>query len=168
MCSFGNYSVLMLNTCLQRVIYYLAIGFGTGRLPKAPGTFGTLCGVALYLPLSVLSLPLYLVVTGLVIIAGISICGYAARQLGEHDHPSIVWDEIAGFLVSMIAAPQGIGWIVLGFCLFRLFDILKPGPIRWLDRQLTGGLGIMLDDVAAGLAACLCLQVIAYSVAMIS
>ena len=151
---------------IQSIIYYLAIGFGTGRLPKAPGTYGTLCGVLIYLPLSMLSLPLYLAITGLVIIAGIGICGYAARQLGEHDHPSIVWDEIAGFLVSMIAAPQGIVWIVLGFGLFRLFDILKPWPIRWLDRQVTGGLGIMLDDVAAGLAASVCLQAIAYSLSI--
>ena len=154
----------MLTVLLQRITYYCAIGFGSGRLPKAPGTFGTLVGVLLYLPLSTLSLPVYLAITSLVFLVGIGICGYAARHLGKHDHPSIVWDEIAGFFVCMIAAPQGILWVVLGFCLFRLFDILKPWPISWLDRHINGGLGIMLDDVAAGIAANLCLQGIAYSV----
>ncbi len=156
----------MINTYLQRIVYNLAIGFGAGRLPKAPGTYGTLVGVLIYLPLSLLSLPVYLAITVGIILAGISICGYAARQLGEHDHPSIVWDEIAGLLVTMIAAPQGIGWVILGFVLFRLFDILKPWPINRIDQKVPGGLGIMLDDVAAGIAAGLSLQLIAFGLVL--
>jgi phosphatidylglycerophosphatase A len=154
----------MMNTYLERLVYYLAIGFGAGRLPKAPGTYGTLVGVLIYLPLSLLSLPLYLMITASLILVGIGICGYAARQLGKHDHPSIVWDEIAGLLVTMIAAPQGIGWVILGFALFRCFDIFKPWPINRIDQKVSGGLGIMLDDIAAGIAAGLSLQLIAYSI----
>ena len=151
-------------TFLRHMAYNLAIGFGIGRLPKAPGTYGTCVGVLGYLAISGVSLPVYLVITSGVILVGIVICGEAARQLGAHDHPSIVWDEIAGFLVSMIAAPPGMIWIFVGFILFRLFDILKPWPICWLDQQVHGGLGMMLDDVAAGLAAGLCLQLVAHSI----
>ena len=117
--------------------------------------------MALYLPLSYLPLWAYLAVTLAAVLAGIGICGWSARRLGVHDHPGIVWDEIAGYLVTMIAAPGGPAWILLGFLLFRLFDILKPWPIRWLDRSVGGGLGIMLDDVAAGLASLACLQLAA-------
>ncbi len=147
---------------LGRPLHFLAFGFGAGCSPRAPGTMGTLVAVALYLPLSHLPLPLYAAVTLAVALAGIPICGWSARQLGVHDHPGIVWDEIAGYLLTMLGAPAGLGWVVAGFVLFRLFDILKPWPIRWLDRRVGGGLGIMLDDLAAGVAAAACLQLAAY------
>jgi phosphatidylglycerophosphatase A len=146
---------------LANPVHLLAFGFGTGCSPKAPGTVGTLLAVGLYLPLSLLSLPAYLAVVFAVSAVGIWLCGRAARDLGVHDHPGIVWDEIAGYLVTMIAAPAGWFWIVAGFVLFRLFDIWKPWPIRWFDRQVGGGLGIMLDDLVAGAFAALCLQAIA-------
>ncbi len=146
---------------LTHPIHFLAFGFGTGCSPKAPGTLGTLAAVGLYVPLSNLPEWGYLLVVFAVVMSGIAICDWSARQLNVHDHPGIVWDEIAGYLITMIAAPDGGLWILLGFALFRLFDILKPWPISYLDRQIGGGLGIMLDDVAAGLAAFGLMQLIA-------
>ena len=140
------------------IVHMLAFGMGAGCSPKAPGTMGTLLAVGIYLPLSRLSLPAYLVVLLLVIVVGIWLCDKAARELGVHDHPGIVWDEIAGYLLTMLAAPAGWQWIVVGFALFRLFDIWKPWPIGWLDRRVGGGLGIMLDDLVAGAFAAACLQ----------
>ncbi len=141
-------------------VHLLAFGFGAGCSPKAPGTMGTLLAVGIYLPLSQLPLWAYGFALLLVVVAGVGLCGKAARDLGVHDHPGIVWDEIAGFLLTMFAAPSGWLWIVIGFVLFRLFDIWKPWPIRWLDRRVGGGLGIMADDVVAGLFAAVCLQIL--------
>ena len=145
---------------LLHPVHCLAFGFGAGCVPKAPGTMGTLVAVVFYLLLLPLSQSWYIGVTLIVVLAGIGICGWSARQLGVHDHPGIVWDEIAGYLITMIAAPKGVVWIVLGFGLFRLFDIIKPWPIAYIDRKVGGGLGIMLDDVVAGLAAFACMQLI--------
>ena len=132
---------------------WLANGLGTGLIPWAPGTFGSLLGVVLYLLMNGLALWLYLLVTLLAFVAGIGICSHAARKLGEHDHPSIVWDEIVGVLITLIAVPAQWLWIGTGFVLFRIFDIWKPWPVRVADRRVKGGLGIMLDDVlAAGYA----------------
>ncbi|MCW9078836.1 MAG: phosphatidylglycerophosphatase A [Gammaproteobacteria bacterium] len=144
------------------IAHLLAFGMGAGCSPKAPGTMGTLLAVAIYLPLSRLSLPVYAAVLLVVILVGIWLCDKAARELGVHDHPGIVWDEIAGYLLTMLAAPAGWLWVVVGFALFRLFDIWKPWPIGWLDRRVGGGLGIMLDDLVAGLFAAACLQGLAY------
>jgi phosphatidylglycerophosphatase A len=143
---------------LGNPVHLLAFGFGAGCSPKAPGTMGTLLAVGIYLPLSQLSLTVYLAVLVAVILGGIWLCDKAARDLGVHDHPGIVWDEIAGYLLTMVAAPRGWLWIGLGFALFRLFDIWKPWPISWLDRRIGGGFGIMLDDLVAGVFAALCLQ----------
>ena len=95
-------------------------------------------------------------------VAGIWLCGRSADRLGVHDHPAIVWDEIVGYLITMLLAPTGWVWILLGFILFRIFDIWKPWPIRWLDKQVRGGAGIMLDDVLAAVFAMIFLQIIAY------
>lgn len=135
-------------------VLFLAFGFGSGLAKKAPGTFGTLAAVPLYLALvQVQNLFVYSVVTLLVILVGVWICGQAAEKLGEHDFGGIVWDEIAGLLVTMWLVPFTWQAVALGFILFRLFDIVKPWPIRWIDRQVHGGLGIMLDDVLAGVFA---------------
>lgn len=149
---------------LRNPAHLLSFGFGSGLAPKAPGTFGTLAAVPLYLLLSGVSLPVYLAVVLLGALLGIWLCGYTAHHLGEHDHPSIVWDEVVGYFITMIAAPAGWLWLLLGFLLFRLFDILKPWPIRWVDRHVHGGFGIMLDDVLAGAMAWLVLQGIAWFV----
>lgn len=143
-------------------VHFLALGFGFGCFPKAPGTFGTLAAIPLY----VLLQPLGVVAYGLTLIAGFIIgvwlCERVAQDLGVHDHPSIVWDEIIGYLVTMVVAPPGWGWIILGFVLFRFFDILKPWPIRPVDRRLRGGIGIMLDDVLAAVYAWVMLQALAW------
>jgi len=140
------------------IAHMLAFGLGAGCSPKAPGTMGTLLAVAIYLPLSQLPLAAYALVLTVLILFGIWLCDKAARDLGVHDHPGIVWDEIAGFLLTMLGAPAGWQWIVVGFVLFRLFDIWKPWPIGWLDRRVGGGLGIMLDDLVAAIFAACCLQ----------
>jgi len=149
-------------TLLKNPVHLLALGFGAGYTPKLPGTAGTLVGVLIYLPLQSLNWMVYLTLVVLLFLVGVWICGKTAETLGEHDHNAIVWDEIVGYLVTMIAAPQGWVWIVLGFCLFRLFDICKPWPIRWLDKQVKGGFGIMVDDVLAGFFAAIMIQIIAY------
>ena len=133
--------------------HLLALGFGSGLLPRAPGTAGTLVAVPLYLLCAGLPGDAYLLVTALAFLIGVYLCGRTAHALGLHDHPGIVWDEVVGFFVTMAWAPPGALWVLLGFLSFRLFDILKPWPIRALDRAVHGGFGIMLDDLLAGLAA---------------
>lgn len=134
---------------LQRLACFVASGFGAGRAPRAPGTFGTLVAVPLYLLLREAGPVLYASVTVVLFVAGIWICDVAGRDQGD-DAPSIVWDEIVGFLVAMFMVPTGWGWLVAGFVLFRFFDIVKPFPIGMADRRLHGGFGTMLDDVLAG------------------
>jgi phosphatidylglycerophosphatase A len=93
-------------------------------------------------------------------IVGIYLCGKTAADIGVHDHGGIVWDEFVGMWITMLWAPAGWGWLALGFVLFRFFDIIKPWPIRWLDKHVHGGVGIMLDDIVAGVMALLCLQAV--------
>lgn len=143
---------------LANPVHLLAFGAGAGMMPKAPGTWGTLVAVPVFVLLQGLSLPVYLVLVLALSVLGVWICGAAARDLGVHDHPGIVWDEIVGYLITMIAAPAGWSWWLAGFVLFRLFDILKPWPIRAVDTGVEGGFGIMLDDILAGLMALACLQ----------
>jgi phosphatidylglycerophosphatase A len=131
----------------------LSLGFGAGLSPIAPGTAGTLVAVPLYLALAQLAWPWYLAIVVIGFAAGIWLCGYTSKALGEHDHGGIVWDEIVGFWITMIAVPPTWQWILLGFVLFRVFDILKPWPVRIADRRIPGGLGIMFDDLLAGLYA---------------
>ena len=134
-------------------VLFLAFGFGSGLAPRAPGTAGTLAAIPLYLWFSLYGNAVYLALLALVCVTGVWICERASRLLGTHDHPGIVWDEFAGFLVTMSVAPAGWPWLVAGFVLFRLFDIWKPWPVSWADKKLSGGLGIMLDDLLAGLLA---------------
>lgn len=134
-------------------VIFLATGFGLGYAPKAPGTVGTLAGVLLYLAFAPFSLTVYLIATLVVCVIGVPICGLTAKWWGMHDHPSIVWDEVAGYLITMIAWPFAWSTIVIGFIWFRVFDILKPWPINLLDKRVQGGLGIMLDDILAGVYA---------------
>ena len=134
--------------------HFLAFGFGSGLAPKAPGTFGTLAAIPLFLLICHLPLMLYLLVIVLAFVAGIYICQRVSDDLKVHDHSGIVWDEIVGFWITMIAIPVSWQSILAGFLLFRLFDIWKPWPIKWLDKQVKGGFGIMVDDVLAGLFSC--------------
>ena len=145
---------------LKNPVHFLSLGFGSGMAPYAPGTFGTLAAVPIYLLLQPLGLPIYLLITVIAFVAGIWLCGETAQALGVHDHSGIVWDEVVGYLVTMIAVPLDWKWILLGFLLFRLFDVLKPWPIRWIDNKVSGGLGIMLDDILAGFFALITLHLV--------
>jgi phosphatidylglycerophosphatase A len=140
---------------------FLATGFGVGTIPVAPGTVGTLLAVPLYLALAQAGLLLYLEILAVMVVVGLVVCHTASAILGD-DHPSIVWDEIVGFLITMIAAPAGALWIVAGFLLFRLFDIWKPYPVRLAQDRFHGGFGTMIDDVLAGVYAWLCLHALVW------
>ncbi len=143
---------------LKNPVHFLSLGFGSGLFPVAPGTAGTLAAIPLYLVIAQLDVTAYLIITLLIVAGGVYLCGETSRELGVEDHPAIVWDEIAGFCISMTAVPVKLEWVIAGFLLFRLFDILKPWPIRVLDRSIKGGMGIMLDDVLAGIFAALLLH----------
>ncbi|MCH2455310.1 MAG: phosphatidylglycerophosphatase A, partial [Idiomarina sp.] len=110
-------------------IHWLSLGFGTGLAPKAPGTFGTLVGIPFVYLITQLTWQWQLIALILTTIIGIFLCQYTAKAMGEHDHPSIVWDEIVGYGFAMIALPFEATWLIAAFLLFRLFDIWKPGPI---------------------------------------
>lgn len=144
---------------LSHPLHLLALGFGLGLAPVAPGTFGTLAALPFLAALLWLPATVYAVMVSIITIAGIWICGRVAKDVGVHDHAAIVWDEIAGFLIAVVPVTIGVEVynllidLVFLFVLFRLLDALKPWPISLLDRQLGGGLGIMADDVAAGAAA---------------
>ena len=138
---------------LKDPVHLLAFGFGSGLSPVAPGTAGTLVAVPLVYGVMQFGLIVHSVFACLAILAGLYICGESARRLQAHDHGGIVWDEICGYTVTMLAAPPRWYWLLGGFVLFRFFDIVKPSPIREADHSLSGGLGIMLDDVIAGLFA---------------
>ena len=141
-------------------IFLLAFGFGSGFAPKAPGTAGTLLAVLIHLIL--VNLPPW--IHGTIIFAaffiGIWICGRTAEYLGVHDHEGIVWDEFAGYWVMMFLVPSNWLWVSFGFVLFRILDIFKPWPISEVDRQVGGGLGIMLDDLLAGVMGAVCIHAI--------
>lgn len=150
---------------IKHPIHILATGFYSGLIKPAPGTWGTLAAALIYLlVLSQLSIHFFYGLTLFSAIAGIYICGKCAKDCGTHDHGSIVWDEFAGYWLSLaIVSFFLLGthihpiWQALAFLLFRLFDIAKPFPIGFLDRRLSGGLGIMLDDLIAGVFAALSL-----------
>lgn len=138
--------------------HFLALGFGSGLAPRAPGTFGTLAALPLYLLLAGLSGPLYWTVVLLGGLLGIWACGRTGRALGVADHGGIVWDEIIAFLIVLPFAPQSWWGYALAFALFRLFDIWKPFPIARLDARVQGGLGVMLDDLLAAGYAVACIM----------
>ena len=142
---------------LKDPVVFIALGFGSGLSPIAPGTAGTIIAIPLYLLLSQFDFWIYLAVTMFVTFAGIWLSAYTANKLKVHDHPSIVIDEIAGFFITMALVPNELIWIVIGFALFRFFDAVKPWPISWIDKNVKGGLGIMIDDVVAGVVSLLCM-----------
>ncbi len=144
---------------LHDPINFLAFGLGTGLSPVAPGTAGSLVGLALAWGTADLPLILRLVVAVALIVSGVWICGESARRIGVHDHPGIVWDEIAGIYAALLVVPPPLWAWAFGFGLFRLFDVWKPWPIRDLDHRLKGGLGIMLDDLVAALYTALMLGI---------
>ncbi len=148
------------NFRLLNPIHFLALGFGSGLAPKAPGTFGTLAAVPLFLLLAPLNSTFYLLLIIIMSVTGIYICGKAAEDAGVPDHGAIVWDEFVGFLITMFLIPVTWQTVLVGFILFRIFDILKPWPISYLDKNCHGGFGIMIDDIVAGIAAWACMYLI--------
>jgi phosphatidylglycerophosphatase A len=145
---------------LSNPVHLLAFGFGSGLLPKAPGTAGTIAAILPWLWLSQQSLTTYLTVLLVAIIIGVYLCGKTSRDMGVHDHSGIVWDEFCGLWLTMVAVPATWQWLLLGFVLFRFFDIIKPWPINWLDKKIPGGLGIMVDDLLAAVYSWLILQLL--------
>ena len=150
----------------DRFIVFCGVGFGSGLLPKAPGTFGSafaLLFIPLWLAIDLSSTILAIILMSLI---GIYICGHTAKVMGVHDDGRIVWDEFAGqsitFLPLLYLNEMSWMWALVGFALFRLFDVWKPWPIRVIDRQIDGGFGIMLDDIIAGLWAALCILLYFY------
>ena len=143
---------------LKNPIHLLAVGFGSGLSKYAPGTFGTLAAIPFYFQLVRMPSLYFYIAVAIAAIVGIYICGKCAKDIGEHDHSSIVWDEFVGLWITLLFCPVHWIWAAIGFGFFRLFDILKPFPINLLDKHVRGGFGIMVDDVLAGIFAMLCLQ----------
>lgn len=144
----------------QKWIHFFATGFFSGTIHFAPGTMGTLVAIPFYLILQTLSLPLYAIFVLITFLIGIWLCGEASKPFKTPDHPSIVWDEMVGFWLTMFAIPFSGVNLLLGFLAFRLFDIWKPWPIGWVDKKIHGGLGIMLDDILAAIYANIILQIL--------
>lgn len=148
---------------LLNPVHFLALGFGSGLAKFMPGTFGTLAAVPLVL-ISATSLDVssYIALTLIVSVMGIVLCGKTAQDMQVHDHSAIVWDEVAGLFITLIAVPISWQTMVLGFLLFRLFDIVKPWPISFVDKHVHGGFGIMLDDIIAGVFALTTMHLVLY------
>jgi len=138
---------------LDRIILFFASGFLSGYAPLASGTAGTLVGIAIFILLNQFPLKLYGILTSAIVFFGVWLSSRAEAILGEKDSGVIVIDEIAGFLITMFALPMTWQTIVIGFFVFRAFDIFKPFPIRRIDQRVPGGWGGMLDDVLAGVYA---------------
>ncbi|MBW2515782.1 MAG: phosphatidylglycerophosphatase A [Deltaproteobacteria bacterium] len=142
----------------QRAVLFLATGFFIGYLPGAPGTFGTLLGLPICYLLSGLHIGLSVIAVVLFIGFSIAVASAAEKILNQNDPAQIVIDEIAGILVTFVGIPFNLQTAVLGFIIFRVFDILKPPPIRWMDATVSGGSGVVVDDVVAGIYANLMLR----------
>ncbi len=138
--------------------YFIGYGFGTGLLPKMPGTWGTLIAIPVYLLAAKLSFIPYIIFVLLLAFYAARLSDVLSKEIALHDDPGMNIDEIVGYLVTMMIAPLSWWAIILGFGYFRLFDILKPWPISWVDRNVTGGVGMILDDIMAGVAAMLLLK----------
>lgn len=144
--------------------HLLAVGFGSGLTPWLPGTAGTLAALPFWYLLSLLPVPVYWLIVVLAALIGIWLCGKTAHDMGIHDHGAIVWDEFVGLWITLAVLPHPVlsahgwpipdwCWLLAGFILFRLLDMWKPWPIRWFDQKTPGGVGIMLDDIIAGIIA---------------
>lgn len=143
-------------------IHIIACGFGIGLCPYFPGTLATLAAIPLAIFLSHFSLFYYIAACVILFIAGIYLCGKTNRDFQTDDHPAAVFDEIATFPITLISVPMTWPWILAAFILFRFFDIVKPWPISWVDKNIHGGFGVMLDDALAALITLAILQIILY------
>lgn len=140
-----------LRTIWTNPIHFVACAFGFGTLPWMPGTWTTLATIPIVIALKHFPEWAYIGISVAMVLIGIYICGVFNRDIGSKDHPACSWDEMAGFLLVMIGLPPSWYYLLTGFVLFRFFDIIKPWPISWADQKVSGGLGVMLDDVIAAL-----------------
>jgi len=145
---------------MRNPVHFLALGFGSGLVPFMPGTFGSLAAVPLIYFSANLPVALFITITLVASVVGIYLCGKTADDMQVHDHGSIVWDEVAGMFISFLFVPITAPTLLIGFLLFRLFDILKPWPIGVVDKRMHGGTGIMLDDIIAGIMTCVCMHLV--------
>ncbi len=135
---------------LKTTAGFFAFGFGSGLAPFAPGTFGTIAAIPFYLVLKEFSWPMYAWLVFIAFVVGVKLCNVTGGRLGVHDYGGIVWDEFVGMWITLFLIPFSWQNLVLGFIVFRFFDIIKPFPIGWLDKRVSGGFGVMIDDVLAG------------------
>lgn len=141
--------------------HFLSFGFGAGLVPKGPGTAGTLVAFPMYWYLAPhLTDAMFLLVLIWAFAFGVWVCDITGKALGVHDYGGIVWDEIVAFTLVLFFTPEGWGWKLLAFVLFRYFDIIKPEPIRHFDKTWRGGLGVMFDDILAAGYTLLCLAIL--------
>ncbi|MBL4772198.1 MAG: phosphatidylglycerophosphatase A [Alcanivoracaceae bacterium] len=148
------------DVALKTYAGFFAFGFGSGLSPFAPGTLGTLAAIPLYLILVQLSWPMYAWLVFIAFVVGIKLCDVTGGRLGIHDYGGIVWDEFVGFWITMFLIPFTWQNVMIGFFIFRFFDIIKPYPIGWLDKKVSGGFGVMIDDVLAGIYSMLVMLVV--------
>ncbi|QBR83540.1 phosphatidylglycerophosphatase A [Legionella israelensis] len=158
-------SINLSNRVWQDPVYFIAFGFGSGLMSFAPGTWGTVAAMPLFLLMHDLPVFLYLISVALLFALGVWVSDVVSKDLGVHDYKGIVWDEVVGYLLTMCMAPAGFGWMIIGFLLFRIFDIWKPQPISYIDQYVGGGFGIMLDDLIAAVPAWVVLQILAWNFA---
>jgi len=142
-----------------RLDYFLAFGLGSGLAPVAPGTAGSVLGLLLFMPVLNAPLPVQVVIIVIGFVLGVWVSDRVAKHMEVKDPGGIVWDEFVGMWITLLWLPSEI-WLLPAFLLFRLFDIWKPWPVRVADEKLAGGLGIMLDDVFAGLYALAAVQIL--------
>jgi phosphatidylglycerophosphatase A len=141
--------------------HFVALGFGAGLAPAAPGTFGTLLALPLFWLLHPRLGPVdFLIMLGSLYFLGVWACDRTGRDMGVEDHGSMVWDEVVAFLVVLFFTPPHPVWQGFAFVLFRLFDILKPGPVRYVEKMFRGGFGVMVDDLAAAFISLICLTLL--------
>ena len=146
---------------LANPVHFLSFGFGSGLLKPAPGTWGTVAALPIWwFFIADLNIIYSLSIVLVSFVIGIFLCSYTAAALGTHDHGAIVWDEFVGVWITLLFFPKNVLIMLLGFALFRCFDIVKPFPIKQIDKHVKGGFGIMIDDVIAGIFAALCLCVV--------
>ena len=141
-------------------IHFIACAFGIGTLPWMPGTWATLAAIPICFALAKLSIGLYLTINFILILLGVYVCDVTNRDFGSKDNPICAWDEMACFPLVMVGSPLTGYFLLLGVILFRFFDIVKPWPIKWLDKNIRGGVGVMIDDLAAALISLAILQLI--------
>lgn len=153
---------MTMGALLKNPVHMLAYGFGAGLSPFAPGTCGSFIVLPVYYLLMPLNIYYYCALTAIVCIAGIWICHKTSKDLGIHDPGGIVWDEVAGMFITLTAVPADWLWLIVAFFVFRFFDVIKPWPINWLDKNVKGGLGIMVDDIVAGLFSLLVMHGLIY------